>query len=143
MFGSSHHWLFGFGSVSVLLSSASPPPALLWSSLLLRGLPHAHPTSLLSLCHFVIMGSRGFSFWSSEIRCRCGSSAVSPVTAWSFGSSNTASWSSILVSFFCRLALTENLCHFRTLLPFTCSDDFLLSLSLMHAGGHSHDLEFC
>ena len=30
-------------------------------------------------------------------------------------------------------------CHFRTLLPFTCVDD---SLSVMHAGGHSHDLAF-
>ena len=28
----------------------------------------------------------------------------------------------------CRLALTENLCHFHTLVPFTCSDDFSLSL---------------
>ena len=32
-------------------------------------------------------------------------------------------------------------CHCRTLLPFACSHDFF-SLSVMHAGGHSHDLEF-
>ena len=32
-------------------------------------------------------------------------------------------------------------CHFRTLLPFTCVDDSCLSV--MHAGGHSHDLEYC
>ena len=30
-------------------------------------------------------------------------------------------------------------CHFRTLLPFTCSDDSCLSLS--HARGHPHALE--
>ena len=32
-------------------------------------------------------------------------------------------------------------CHFRTLLPFTCVDDSCLSV--MHAGGHYHELEFC
>ena len=32
-------------------------------------------------------------------------------------------------------------CHLRTLLPFTCVKDSCLPV--MHAGGHSHDLEFC
>ena len=40
---------------------------------------------------------------------------------------------SILVSLFCRLALTENHCHFHTLLPFTCADDFCVFL--WHARG--------
>ena len=55
--------LFTTGSLAVVPSLfffllASPPEALLWCSLLLRGLPHAPPTPQLSLCHFVIIGSR-------------------------------------------------------------------------------------
>ena len=45
------------GSVSVLCL-ASPPPALLCGSLLLRSSPHAAPTPLLSIAPFVIVGSR-------------------------------------------------------------------------------------
>ena len=59
------------------------------------------------------------------------------VTAWSFGSSGIAGWSSIRV-FLCRLvSLTEILCfscHCHRLLPSTCSDDFLhLSLACTRA----------
>ena len=38
-----------------------------------------------------------------------------------------------------RASLTEILCHFRTLLPFACSHDFL---SLCHARGCLHALNF-
>ena len=45
-------------SVSVLCLLASPPPALLSGCLLLRSSPHAPPTPLLSLRHFVIIRSQ-------------------------------------------------------------------------------------
>ena len=45
-------------AVSVLCLLASPPPPLPCGSLLLRGSPQAPPTPLLSLRHFVIIGSR-------------------------------------------------------------------------------------
>ena len=49
-----------------------------------------------------------------------------------FGSSHVAGRIDPHVSF-CRLALTENLCHFHTLLPFTCADDSCVFL--WHARG--------
>ena len=91
----------GCDAISVLCLLASPPPALLCGSLLLRRSPQALPTPQLSMRHFVIIGSRlvlgfhsavvynnvicclqGLSLlrlvW--EIRCRCGSSVVSNTT---------------------------------------------------------------
>ena len=54
------------------------------------------------------------------------------VTAWFFVSSDIAGRIDPPVSF-CLLALTESLCHFHKLHPFTCADDSCVSL--WHARG--------
>ena len=84
----------------------------------------------------LLLARSGFSSWSSEIRCRCGSCvllwAVSTLITKAF---IAASCHGVVVWFVQHrgayrsscVSIVWFLCHFRTLPPFACCQDFSLS----------------